>query len=110
MTHVGLQQTGHTEDDILAQNSAEAHNPLFRDSRAAATGSSRNATDDVSVGPPLDTGAESTVLSVDELFNVVDTDGRCSSKSHKSRLNVAGHRSCEVTCMHCPPAIAGLVS
>ena len=24
---------------------------------------------------------------------------RCSSKSHKGRLNVAGHRSCEVTCV-----------
>ena len=27
---VSQQQTGHTEDDILAQNSAETHNPLFR--------------------------------------------------------------------------------
>jgi Ca2+-binding EF-hand superfamily protein len=31
--------------------------------------------DDVSAAPPLDTDADNTVLSVDELFDVVDTDG-----------------------------------
>jgi hypothetical protein len=71
---VSRQQTGHTEEDILAQNNDETYNPLFRNSRTAATGSSRNAVDDVSTTPPLDTGAYSTMLSVDELFDVVDTD------------------------------------